>query len=759
MAPDIRRSSRKVSTNDEIELMRARGELSCAECKRLKLRNYLAVPVSVEDAQPYVHTAVSTVSKGPVLICPRYDLTDADEVHRAISEMSERIRQLENALALLQSSISSAKHPLLQDELLFIKHGPGKHLPSDFDVPGDPYVEAVDAFGTLTPHLYGLFVNVPPPDIALKAESEPEKNDTSRQAMPELLNSIAAMFPMGSRYPTGPETYEQAMSLLFAWLPPRARACDLCEKFLARVTWLFRPVKRDELMGDILDPVYAAKQEHDDPHCATAIKVSPHKVSTLYSIFALGSLVDPTQPIWNSEEAERYHHCARAALALRSIFDSPMVETVLAILVLSYYCSNVAHRYTQDSIWMLTSLCSKVAQSSLALGRPPSIGLPYVDCALPRLQSDSDIEDQFWNWKYQFNKNIFGSVLEMTVGVKSPDYQTILEFDRKVREMPLPSALSHFLSMDRDEMDMNIFMKSGYLSMVRSVTMSMIHKSHFARALTDHPADPLSSPYTTSVLAVARCSSAIIQNSSLYTKRFPEVCARWWVLWHHLFAAAMIAGLIVTRAPSSTLAPTAFTELDIAVKIFEHGAKLSKRIQTGLEVLRRLQKKATRLFNRQHDCDEIPASTSQGEDHDTDELALFSGQTRGPIGKQKAPAAAPQADVWPTPPDPTSSKGTAIPSTSYHDIRLPSVNHLSFSQPQSSHQNSEVPMPNFSSFEMPTGFPIGQDPSQPSSSDPVYNSTSVDPLRQLYADTFSTSEVDSALVEDWATFVRQNGFV
>ena len=204
---------------------------------------------------------------------------------------------------------------------------------------------------------------MPPPDITFQAESEPEKNDTSRQAMPEFLNSIAAMFPMGSRYPTGPETYEQAMSLLFAWLPPRTRACDLCEKFLARGAWLFRPVKRDELMEDILDPVYVAKQEHDNPHCATTIKVSPHKVSTLYSIFALGSLVDPTQPIFNSEEAERYHHCARAALALRSIFDSPMVETVLAILVLSYYCSNVAHRYTQDSIWMLTSLCSKVAQS------------------------------------------------------------------------------------------------------------------------------------------------------------------------------------------------------------------------------------------------------------------------------------------------------------------------------------------------------------------------------------------------------------
>ena len=172
-----------------------------------------------------------------------------------------------------------------------------------------------------------------------------------------------------------------------------------------------------------------------------------------------------------------------------------------------------------------------------------------------------------------------------------------------------------------------------------------------------------------------------------------------------------------------------------------------------------MQKKATRLFNRQHGRDGTPSSILQSEDHDTDELALFSGQSRGPIGKQRSSAAVTQGEVWPTPPGSTSSEDTTIPSTPYHDIQLPSMNHVSFSQLQSSHHNSELPMPNFPSFQMPTGFPMGQDPAQPSSHDPVYNSTSVDPLRQLYADTFSTSEVDSTLVESWATFVRQNGFV
>lgn len=79
----------------------------------------------------------------------RYVLTDTEELHRKISEMGERIRQLEDALALLQSSISPEKHILLQDELLSIKYGAEKR-PSVEPEPDDPLAETVDVFGTLT---------------------------------------------------------------------------------------------------------------------------------------------------------------------------------------------------------------------------------------------------------------------------------------------------------------------------------------------------------------------------------------------------------------------------------------------------------------------------------------------------------------------------------------------------------------------------------------------------------------------------------
>ena len=53
--------------------------------------------------------------------CCRFVLADTEQLHRKIAEMSERIRQLEDALAIFQAGISSERHPLLRDELLTIK--------------------------------------------------------------------------------------------------------------------------------------------------------------------------------------------------------------------------------------------------------------------------------------------------------------------------------------------------------------------------------------------------------------------------------------------------------------------------------------------------------------------------------------------------------------------------------------------------------------------------------------------------------------
>lgn len=80
----------------------------------------------------------------------RLILTDTDELYQKIYEMSQRIRQLEDGLALLQSGISPEKHPLLQDELLSIKYGPKQRTSAEAESAEDPLADPVEAFGTLT---------------------------------------------------------------------------------------------------------------------------------------------------------------------------------------------------------------------------------------------------------------------------------------------------------------------------------------------------------------------------------------------------------------------------------------------------------------------------------------------------------------------------------------------------------------------------------------------------------------------------------
>ena len=67
-------------------------------------------------------------------------------LHRKIEEMSQRIRQLEDALAIMQASVSSERHPLLRDEHLKVKFPP-----EDFEdnVTRASMSELADELGTL----------------------------------------------------------------------------------------------------------------------------------------------------------------------------------------------------------------------------------------------------------------------------------------------------------------------------------------------------------------------------------------------------------------------------------------------------------------------------------------------------------------------------------------------------------------------------------------------------------------------------------
>ena len=97
----------------------------------------------------------------------RFVLADTEKLHQKIAKMSDRIRLLEDALAILHSTItgpSGEPHPLLHRDLLTIKSSIELHSatqagggPGEDGIDPDEGVEPdeeqyIDAFGTLAIH-------------------------------------------------------------------------------------------------------------------------------------------------------------------------------------------------------------------------------------------------------------------------------------------------------------------------------------------------------------------------------------------------------------------------------------------------------------------------------------------------------------------------------------------------------------------------------------------------------------------------------
>jgi hypothetical protein len=164
-------------------------------------------------------------------------------------------------------------------------------------------------------------------------------------------------FPFGT--PRRDAIAEEAFDTLYSFLPPQPRAWSLCETYMEHASWAFRPLRRDELIDDILTPIYKAARTRQDSNDKPVI--SPHKMAVLFTVFALGAFMDLTLPPLNAE-SKNYFTLARAALSIKPILDSPDLSTVQAIVMMAAYHTFSTSQYTLDSAWCLLSLGSKIAQ-------------------------------------------------------------------------------------------------------------------------------------------------------------------------------------------------------------------------------------------------------------------------------------------------------------------------------------------------------------------------------------------------------------
>ncbi|KAJ7054174.1 fungal-specific transcription factor domain-containing protein [Mycena amicta] len=337
----------------ELEVKRSRGEVSCAECRRLKIKCDKQIPCQ------------SCVRRGCAALCPngalatgqgtRFVLAATEHLHRKIARMGERIRALEDALTTLhaaQGGPDRPTHPLLVDS-------------EDFSLPEEPTTvrrgvldegstpkgasgsgDVIDAFGTLSISDHGisrffgptggceslLIASAPsptpsgsasaspsslslsrssqslsPPSTHASApESPPSSFPTHHPASPDSSTSPVALFSTTS-FPLTPLGPPQAIhALVTSHLPPRAHARLLVNSYFTQLAWLFRGVTRDQVR-DMIRDVYGSygrpgerdqdvdldADEDDEGDADSEDHTGPHDLALLFVVFAVGALVQP----------------------------------------------------------------------------------------------------------------------------------------------------------------------------------------------------------------------------------------------------------------------------------------------------------------------------------------------------------------------------------------------------------------------------------------------------------------------------------
>jgi hypothetical protein len=625
----------------------------------------------------------------------RFVLASTTELHEKISELSNRVRELEDGLRVSHTQLSTDPHPLLTEELLRIK-APLQREPSGAPASApkeeEPNPDVVDAFGSLSISISGrgkYFGSTANSWYFLQNEF-PEDEDEETERMASLQNVLPAeVLARSSTFPIAPanlpnfEVENLQLQNLIWYLPPADKAVELKQIYYQHAAWMYNPISPEAFMEQVYSPFYDSNANvTDDP-------LLSHRLSLLFIVFAIGSLVDTRIPAYNLE-AEKYHQLARAALFRNGLFDEPSNHVVQALYLMSVYLF-LADRHGRGSgtRWAVLGMAVKVAQSiglhrdsgrwkidpietqrrrelfwelytcdswqCMTFARPPSFALAHIDCKMPHSTDTSD-EQSFHAWKHRFSSECLSVLHDQAFGAKNPTYTTVLQLDRKLRAFPVPPVLQ-VAGFGNSEPREGGFPETVMLTMQRHIVLAIretnllyLHRSFFARAVSDHPKDPLGSPYGTSVIAAYRSAGSLVALMRNLHAQLRELSERVWFLWTHMFSCAIVLGSIVTRCPSMSLAPSALVQLDSACELFSKAAH-GFGAQKVLTIMLKLQERARNSLSEHRKGLSSPPGRNGLTPNpvtpvEDDELATYGGKTR--LVAKKEPTSPPLITVSPT---------------------------------------------------------------------------------------------------------------
>ncbi|KIK66638.1 hypothetical protein GYMLUDRAFT_218069 [Collybiopsis luxurians FD-317 M1] len=647
----------QINRREKDKIKRSLGQISCAECRRLKLRCDKNIPCGscVRRKCEFLcpTETVPGVSKG------KRESSETATLCRNIEALQKRTRQLEEALAALQSTISSEPHPLLKDQPSpladEVLERPNPH---ENDSEG---TSSLDALGTLTLGELGnarylgrsagperLFEQSPGAQNSVAKE---EVNSSPSREIAKLVNS----FPFIS---DGTWDVNQSMEILLSYLPERDQAWALGEIYLTQTYFKLSLVSKEELYDELLIPAYEylAKDDtrpfFDGTASSATFPLPPTRLAVLFFCLAHGALADPQRPMFNLE-SEMYFNLGRASLALHPVFSSPDLACVQALGLAGLFQYTGGQSYNIESAWLFTTIAAKLAHTiglhyesprwgmdkktlhrrrtiywdihsldmvlSQGLGRPHSVTVAHGDTPFPdddekdrSIDGKGNPEPGFSRWRCSWFKEIVSPFHDLALSPRMPDYQKILELEKRVNEHPLPrkydpvgllsqsGASPNSFSKDADQkggQEHTITAIKGHqLTQLREAVILYIHRAFFAQAMLQSPLNPSESVYAPSFLAAYRAASRIVYVNVQYFYNYSEILLRFWTLWTGILSAAIVLGMIVIRCPTSVFAEHAYAKLGLALDLFKVGATRSDRAKRGLSTLLQIHEKATEAY-------------------------------------------------------------------------------------------------------------------------------------------------------------------
>lgn len=610
---------------------RPRHRLSCAECRRLKLKCDRTWPCS------------SCTKRGCARICP--DGTLQSKVRtKDTSVLLARISELENLLQRkehqLRLTSPNSRSPDYQSTSQISSEYPSMGIVGSPSAPSqDTHVLAlIDGIGTLNvsddgrSRFLGLsassaFFDGDWSDCDSISSTPGTSEDPNETSESQSRFTFHALMGRTALEPKQLKTY----------LPARHEAERLGNVYYSYVFHLYELLTRTEF-STLLDEMY---DDHRNEICIG-------RLALLYSIFSLSVLFDPTIQALHPD-ARKWHDAAETCLRSTDYLSSPSLAVVQAIHAMGTYIMN-SRVDGAETFWPVLGTAMRLCQSmglhrdgsnwglqsselesrrrtfheilsldrlqSLVLGRPYSISDKHFDTAIPRCDNEQSINHEsnidFHVAKWRFSSYI-GRVVDDAFSVSPPSLAVVNRLDEELRQFD--RALSPNLKCphtppicqgptwcDQSQVerkpgcdgskDLQLTMQQHFMSALENTTLLFLHRRAFALALSEATAEPLNSPFSKSVLSVVIESSRnLVSIANAAQVLYAELANRWWYLFCHAYNGATCVATLLIKSPGCILSKHAWATLTTAMSVFNAAAQYGP-------ICRDLSHRLSRLHNQ-----------------------------------------------------------------------------------------------------------------------------------------------------------------